>query len=242
MKIIIAKDYNDMSQKAAQQIMSQVTFKEDSILGLATGSSPLGTYKKLIEFYQAGLIDFSKATSFNLDEYLGVPPDNPQSYRFFMEDNLLNHINIPKERTFVPNGMATDVQKECDSYEEQIKSYGGVDLQLLGIGHNGHVGFNEPSTYFTPPTHQITLKEETIRANARFFNSIEEVPTQAVTMGIQTIMSARKVLLVASGKEKAGTIQKTLQGKIDPQVPASILQLHPDCTFILDPEAASLLK
>lgn len=242
MKVIITKNYSEMSAKAAHIIAGQIILNDESVIGLATGSTPLGTYEKLREIYQEGMIDFSRVTSFNLDEYLGLSPENPQSYHYFMEENFFRHINIPTNQTFVPEGTTANMEQECFEYEQKILDCGGIDLQLLGIGHNGHIGFNEPGDKFIKKTHLVNLDQQTIEANARFFESSEQVPTQAVTMGIQTIMNARKIVLIASGQNKAEIVQKTIQGEITPSVPGSILQLHPDVTFVLDQDAAALLK
>lgn len=242
MKIIVAKDYEEMSKKAADIVAAQVILKPDSILGLATGSTPVGMYRELVKRYQAGDIDFSNVVTFNLDEYCGLDAENPQSYHYFMMENLFNHINIPKQNIHIPSGSAADIQAECEQYEQKIKEAGGIDLQVLGIGRNGHIGFNEPAAYFEAKTHLVELDEDTIQANARFFNSMEEVPRRAISMGIRTIMQARKILLLANGEAKAEAIYKTVQGPIMPQVPASILQLHPDVVMILDQEAASKLS
>ena len=232
MKIIRAKDYADMSRKAANIISAQVILKPNSVLGLATGSSPVGTYKQLIDWYNKGDIDFSQITTVNLDEYVGLAGDHEQSYRYFMNTNLFDHINIDKARTFVPNGMAEDMDAECERYENLIRSLGGVDLQLLGIGHDGHIGFNEPSTAFETTTHCVELNKMTIKANARFFGSEDKVPTHAVTMGIKTIMQAKKILLIANGADKKEIMEKALFGPVMPSVPASILQMHPDLTIV----------
>ncbi|MBZ4671762.1 MAG: glucosamine-6-phosphate isomerase [Oscillospiraceae bacterium] len=232
MKLIEAKNYADLSRKAANIISAQVILSPRSVLGLATGSTPIGTYKQLIEWYQKGDIDFSNVKTVNLDEYWGLSGDNPQSYRYFMDENFFNHINIKKENTFVPNGMAKDAEEECRRYDELISNLGGIDLQLLGIGHNGHIGFNEPEKAFEKTTHMVDLNESTIKANARFFNSIDEVPKRAITMGIKSIMQARKILLVANGKDKKDIVERALYGSITPSVPASILQLHSDLTVV----------
>lgn len=242
MRIIRTKDYEEMSKMAANIIASQVILKPDSTLGLATGSTPIGTYKRLIEKYENGDLDFSKVTTVNLDEYKGITKDNDQSYYYFMNHNLFDHVNIDKARTFIPDGTEADADKACSDYNAIIHSLGGVDLQLLGIGHNGHIGFNEPSDHFEKETHCVNLAERTIKANRRFFESEEAVPKQAYTMGIQTIMSARHVLLLASGAEKADIIQAAFFGPITPQVPASILQLHGNVTIIVDEAAFSKCK
>lgn len=232
MRIIITKDYQDMSRKAANLISAQVITKPNSVLGLATGSSPIGTYKQLIDWYNKGDVDFSKVISVNLDEYVGLDVNNDQSYRYFMNNNLFNHININKDNTNVPNGLAQNAQEECKRYDELIDSLGGIDLQLLGIGHNGHIGFNEPDDAFAVGTHVVELNQVTRDANARFFESIDDVPTHAITMGIKAIMQAKKVLLIASGDDKKEILQKAFFGPINPKVPASILQLHPDLTIV----------
>ena len=241
MKIIKTADYNEMSRKAANLIGAQVIMKPNCILGLATGSSPIGTYKELIKRCEEGDLDFSQVKSVNLDEYKGLPRDNDQSYYYFMNHNLFDHINIDKANTHVPNGMEPDAAKECANYEELIKSLGGVDLQLLGLGHNGHIGFNEPAEEFDKVTHCVDLQESTIEANKRFFASEDDVPKQAYTMGIKNIMQAKKILLIAGGKEKAEALKNSLYGPITPSVPASILQLHNDVTVIADEAALSLI-
>lgn len=232
MKVIYTKSYAELSEKAAELIAAQVQGKAESVLGLATGSTPIGTYEKLIEMNKAGKVDFSKVTSINLDEYVGLTGDHDQSYRYFMNDKLFNHVNINKENTNVPNGVAADIEAECKRYDALIEEKGGIDLQLLGIGHNGHIGFNEPCDIFEKNTHRVQLGETTIQANARFFGSMDEVPKEAVTMGIQAIMMAKKVLLIANGPDKKDIIEKAVNGPVTPQVPASILQFHPDVTVI----------
>lgn len=241
MRFIVTKDYNDMSRKAANIISAQIITKPNCVLGLATGSTPVGTYKQLVEWYNKGDLDFSEVSTVNLDEYRGLDHDNDQSYYYFMMNNLFKHVNIDLSRTHVPDGTEADPEKACADYEEIVKSYGGIDLQLLGLGHNGHIGFNEPADDFPKVTHCVDLTESTIKANARFFEKIEDVPTQAYTMGIGTIFKARRILLIASGKDKAEIVKKAFCGPIVPQVPASILQLHPDVTVVLDEDAASLL-
>ena len=232
MRMIKAKDYADLSRKAANILAAQVNLKPNCVLGLATGSTPIGTYKCLVEDYNNGNLDFSEVKSANLDEYCGLDETNDQSYRYFMNDNLFNHVNIDKANTNVPNGKAEDLEAECARYDALIEELGGVDIQLLGIGHNGHIGFNEPCDEFVKGTHLVDLGERTIQANARFFASIDEVPRQAVTMGIKTIMSAKKVLLIANGQDKKEIVEKAFYGPVTPNVPASILQLHPDVTVI----------
>ena len=242
MKLIKTANYDEMSRKAANIIAAQMILKPDSVLGLATGSSPIGTYKELVKMNQAGDIDFSDITTVNLDEYRGLPRDNDQSYYYFMNDNLFNHVNIDKARTHVPNGMVEDAEVECGNYEALIKEVGGVDLQLLGLGHNGHIGFNEPSEEFDKVTHCVDLQESTIEANKRFFASIDDVPRQAYTMGIGTIMAAKKILVVVSGKDKAEIVKKAFTGPVTPHVPASILQMHPDVTVVCDAEAYAKIE
>ncbi len=232
MKFITVKTYEELSNKAADIIASQIILKPDCVLGLATGSSPVGTYKRLIEDNKNGKIDFSAVTTANLDEYVGLDVSNDQSYRYFMNDNLFNHINIDMAKTFVPNGCAKDLKAEGEAYDNMIKDLGGIDLQLLGIGVDGHIGFNEPDKYFTAATHEVVLDESTIKANARFFANEDEVPKTAITMGMMSIMQAKKVLLVANGANKKEILEKAFFGPIDPMVPASILQLHPDVTVI----------
>ena len=237
MKIYKAKDYKDMSRKAANIISAQVIMKPNCVLGLATGSTPIGTYDQLVEWYNKGDLDFSEVTTVNLDEYKGLPRTNDQSYYYFMHQHLLDRVNIDPERTNVPNGMEPDAEKECGRYEELIRSLGGVDLQLLGLGHNGHIGFNEPGEAFEKETHCVDLTESTIEANKRFFASADDVPKQAYTMGIKTIMQAKKILIVVNGENKAGIVERAFFGPVTPEVPASILQLHNDVTLVGD-EAA----
>ncbi len=242
MKIIKAKDYQDMSKKAAIVIASQVTMKPDCVLGLATGSTPIGTYKQLVEWYQEGSLSFAGVTSVNLDEYKGITKENDQSYYYFMNDNLFKHVDINTERTFLPDGTEPDSEKACAAYNEIIHSVGGIDLQLLGLGHNGHIGFNEPADHFTLETNCVDLQESTINANKRFFASYDDVPKQAYTMGIKTIMQAKKVLVVVSGADKAEIVKKAFFGPVTPQVPASILQLHSDVVIVADEAALSLVE
>ena len=237
-----AKDYQDMSRKAANIISAQIIMKPNCVLGLATGSSPVGTYKQLIEWYKKGDLDFSQVTSVNLDEYKGLSPENDQSYRYFMNTNLFDHVNIDKTRTFVPDGLEADSEKACNDYNAVIRKQGGVDLQLLGLGHNGHSGFNEPGAAFEKETHCVDLTESTIEANKRFFESEDDVPRQAYTMGIKNIMQAKKILVVVSGEDKAAILKEVLYGPITPEVPASILQLHNDVTIVADAAALSKIN
>ncbi|MBE6065116.1 glucosamine-6-phosphate deaminase [Clostridium cochlearium] len=241
MKVLIKDNYNELSKAAALDILELVKEKPNCVLGLATGSTPVGTYEKLIEFYKEGKIDFSKVTSFNLDEYRGLPEDHPQSYKFFMNDVFFNHINIKKENTFLLNGMATNIEKECMEYDKKIDNKGGIDLQILGIGGNGHIAFNEPSEELILFTHLTKLKSKTIKDNSRFFNSQEEVPTEALTMGIGSIMKAKKIILLISGECKAEIAKKLIKGQLTTKLPASLLHLHPNCTVILDKEAAKFI-
>lgn len=232
MNYITVDTYEKLSRQAANIISAQVILKPESVLGLATGSSPIGTYKQLIEWYNKGDVDFSKVTSVNLDEYVGLDGTNDQSYRYFMNKNFFQHINIDINNTFVPNGCAVDLAGEGKRYDEHIAELGGIDLQLLGIGLDGHIGFNEPDKYFVKSTHVVDLHESTIKANSRFFANIDEVPKHAITMGMVSIMQAKKILLIASGKEKRDILEKAFYGPITPEIPASILQLHPDITVI----------
>ena len=236
MKFITVDSYDKLSRQAANIISAQVIMKPNSVLGLATGSSPVGIYRQLIEWYNKGDIDFSEVTSVNLDEYVGLPESDEQSYRYFMQEKFFDHINIRRENTYVPNGCAADLEKECTAYDARIEQFGGIDLQLLGIGLDGHIGFNEPADVSVKNTHVVDLHESTLQANARFFNSIDEVPRQAVTMGMVSIMQAKKILLVANGKAKKEILEKAFFGPITPQIPASILQLHPDITVVFSEE------
>ncbi|MBW7571800.1 glucosamine-6-phosphate deaminase [Caproiciproducens faecalis] len=242
MKIISAPDYQSMSRKAANIISAQVILFPNSVLGLATGSTPLGVYQQLIEWYKKDDIDFSKVHSVNLDEYCGLSGEHEQSYRYYMNTNFFNHVNLPIENTNVPNGLAKDIDAECKRYDNVITSLGGIDLQLLGIGHTGHIGFNEPDDDFDKTTHCVKLNQKTIEANARFFENAAEVPQHALTMGIKAIMQAKKLLLVANGSSKAEVLCRSLFGPITPEVPASILQLHNDLTVVADAEALAVIR
>ena len=241
MRILCAKDYKEMSEMAADIIGAEVLLKPDAILGLATGSTPIGTYEELVRRYEAGRLDFGKIKTVNLDEYRGLTRDNDQSYYYFMHSHLFDHININKNNTNVPDGMEPDALKAGQDYENIIKNYGGIDLQLLGLGNNGHIGFNEPGDEFIDKTHVVDLTESTIEANKRFFASIDDVPKQAYTMGIGSIMRAKRVLMVVNGKGKAEIVKEAFFGPITPKVPASILQLHNDFILIGDVEALSCL-
>jgi len=242
MRLIRAKDYNDVSRKAANIIAAQIYLKPDCVLGLATGSSPVGTYKELIAKYEAGDLDFSKVRTVNLDEYVGLTKDHDQSYAYFMRSNLFDHVNIDQNNCNIPNGMNPDAEAECARYDAVIDAFGGADLQLLGLGPNGHIGFNEPGEAFELETHCVDLTSATIEANKRFFDGNEDlVPKQAYTMGIKTIMQARKVLVVANGLAKAKAVKAVVSGPVTPECPGSILQMHPDCILVADEEALSLL-
>ncbi|MBR7149668.1 MAG: glucosamine-6-phosphate deaminase [Oscillospiraceae bacterium] len=241
-RIYQEKDYEAMSRRAAGIIAAEVIRKPDCVLGLATGSSPVGTYKELIAKNQRGELSFEEVCTVNLDEYKGLAPDHDQSYRYFMQTNLFDHIDIDKENTFVPDGLAEDAEDECARYDALVYALGGTDLQLLGLGRNGHIGFNEPCDEFVGPTHVVTLTENTIKDNSRFFASADEVPRKAVSMGIGTIMNAKKIVLVASGANKADAVKAALEGPVVPSMPASILQFHKDVTFVIDKAAAAKLE
>ena len=242
MKIIRAKDYADMSRKAANIISAQVIMKPNCVLGLATGGTPVGAYAQLVDWYNKGDIDFSEVTTVNLDEYRGLPKEHPQSYWYFMNENLFSKVNIDPAKTNLPDGTNLDTAAECARYNGIIHKLGGIDLQLLGIGPNGHIGFNEPGEAFELETHCVDLAPTTIEANKRFFAGNEAlVPKQAYTMGIKTIMQARKVLVVANGKAKAQAVKDAVTGPVTPACPGSILQLHPDCILVADEEALSLI-
>ena len=240
-KIYRAHNYQDMSRKAANILSAQIIIKPDCVLGLATGSSPIGIYDQLVEWYKKDDLDFSRVKTFNLDEYVGLTEDDPQSYHYFMNENLFSRVNIGPNNVHVPEGVNPDMEGECLSYERAIDSMGGIDMQLLGLGPNGHIGFNEPGECFTRKTHIVDLAESTIEANKRFFDDISQVPRQAITMGIGTIMKAKKILMVVDGEKKAQVLKEALTGEVTPEVPASILQLHPDFTLVADDAALSLI-
>lgn len=242
MRIILTKDYQDMSRKAANIISAQVILKPDSVLGLATGSTPVGIYRQLAQWYEKGDLDFSKVTTVNLDEYRGLSPEDSQSYHYYMEKNFFSKVNLRADRHFLPDGNNEDAAAECARYEALIGSLGGIDLQLLGLGHNGHIGFNEPAKDFVGSVHLVDLAERTIEANKRFFSSAEAVPRQAYTMGVRTILCAKKILLAVSGEDKADALFRTLNGPISPKVPGSVLQLHPDVVVVADAAAAGRLS
>ena len=232
MKLIETATYEKLSRSAANLISAQVILKPDSVLGLATGSSPLGTYRQLIDLYKKGDVDFDKVISINLDEYVGLSAKDEQSYRRFMNENFFDHINIRQENTFVPDGCAKNLDAACKAYDAHIEAVGGIDLQLLGIGLDGHIGFNEPDDVFVKNTHVVALDPSTIKANARFFENEEQVPRRAITMGLVSIMQAKKIVLIANGAAKRDILEKAFFGPITPRIPASILQLHPDITVI----------
>ena len=242
MRVIITNSYDEMSKEAAKIVAGQIYLKPDSVLGLATGSTPLQMYKKLIAVHEMVGLDFSQVTSFNLDEYIGMSPDNPQSYHYFMKHNFFDFINIKPENIFIPDGMAEDIEAEGQHYDALIEEKGGIDLQILGIGRNAHIGFNEPDIKFEATTHKVKLDDETIEANSRFFENEADVPRYAISMGIKTIMLAKKVVLLASGSNKAEAVYNAVYGSISPSAPASILQLHRDVTVIVDKEAGALLQ
>lgn len=239
MKVYKVKDYQELSRKAANIIAASIIMKPDCVLGLATGSSPIGTYDNLTDMYEKGDLDFSSVTTVNLDEYKGLDGSNDQSYRYFMNSHLFNRVNISLDRTFVPDGTEANSEKACAAYDQILHSVGTVDLQLLGLGHDGHIGFNEPADYFPDETHCVDLADATIQANKRFFAKEEDVPRQAYTMGIGTIMRAKMILVIVSGADKAEILSQVLNGPVTPQVPASILQFHPNTIVLADDAALS---
>ncbi len=238
MNIILVKSYKELSIRAAGVVAAQISRKKNTVLGLPTGQTPLGMYQELIKMFRKGEIDFSQVITFNLDEYYGLSPEHPQSYNYYMWQTFLNNINIKKENVFLPDGVTKNVQEECRHYESLIEEKGGIDLQFLGIGDNGHIGFNEPAIALSSKTHLVNLSPTTIQANSRFFNNIEEVPRKALTMGMGTILKAKQIILLASGMKKAPAIAKTINGKVSTEIPASLLQLHRDVTIIVDKDAA----
>ena len=241
MQIFCEKDYAAMSRRAAHVMAAEIIHRPDCVLGLATGSTPIGMYKQLIQWNKAGDITFKEVRTVNLDEYKGLSPEHDQGYRYFMQKQLFDHVDILPENTRVPDGLAADADAECAAYDAYIRSLGGIDLQLLGVGHNGHIGFNAPAAVFVTPTHVVDLTERTIDANARFFATRDDVPRQAFTMGIGPIMAAKKILLIASGEEKAEAVYNTICGAVDPHCQGSILQLHPDVIVVVDEAAFSKL-
>ena len=242
MRLIKAKDYQEASRQVANIISAQVILRPDSVLGLATGSSPIGAYQQLIEWYNKGDVDFSRVRSVNLDEYVGLAPSHEQSYAYFMHHNFFDFINIKPENVHLPDGLDPDAEGQGEKYDALIRSLGGVDLQLLGIGRDGHIGFNEPCGEFVKGTHCVELTQDTREANARFFGSIDLVPKTAYTMGILDIMQARRVLMIATGSSKAAILKDAFWGPVTPQIPASILQLHPDFTLVADEEALAMVN
>jgi glucosamine-6-phosphate deaminase len=240
MKILRAKDYADMSRKAANIISAQIILRPDCVLGLATGSTPVGTYQQLIEWYQKGDLDFAQVSTYNLDEYRGLSHDDSQSYHHFMRENLFDHVNIDAAHTHVPDGSNPDADAACSAYDQAVAAVGYPDLQLLGIGNNGHIGFNEPDDRFSKGTHCVDLTESTIQANSRLFAHADDVPRQAYTMGTQTIMAARQILVIASGKKKAQAVYDMCYGPVTPACPASILQLHTNCVVVADEAALTM--
>lgn len=241
MNVLIYESEEQIGIAAGNYMCGQVLQKPNSVLGLATGSTPLKPYSQMIELYKKGVVDFSKVTTFNLDEYVKLDVNDKNSYHSFMHENLFDHINIPEENINFLDGNAEDPEEECRRYEEKIKAAGGIDIQLLGIGSNGHIAFNEPADCFQRWSHVVTLKESTVKDNSRFFKSIDEVPTQAVTMGIGSIMQAKKILIIAIGENKAKAIKQLIDGNVTPMCPASVLQFHTDVTLMLDKAAASLI-
>lgn len=239
--IIKVKSPEEMGSAAADIFESLIRTKPACVLGLATGSTPIPLYRELVKREKEGKIDFTRVRSANLDEYKGLAPTHPQSYRYFMQDNLFDHVSIKPENTIVPDGLAEDVEAMCAEYERKIEDMGGVDIQLLGLGHDGHIGFNEPCDHFPKMTHEVELTAMTREANTRFFSSIDEVPTAAFTMGIGTVMAAKQVLMIVTGADKAEILEKVFFGPVTPEVPGSILQMHPDVTLICDEAAASKL-
>ncbi|HPA94061.1 MAG TPA: glucosamine-6-phosphate deaminase [Petrotogaceae bacterium] len=239
MKILVCKDYEELSRKSAEIIVSQVNQKKDSVLGLATGGTPVGMYQELVKSYREGKVDFGKVITFNLDEYYGVDPKNVNSYHYYMNTNFFDHVNIDRKSINIPNGMSKDIEKECREYDEKIQSLGGIDLQILGVGLNGHIGFNEPARELMSTTHITDLTKETINANARFFEDISQVPTKAITVGMATILRSKKIVVLINGKNKSKIFEKITGKKITTQIPATLLQLHPDVTIVVDEQAAT---
>lgn len=242
MKIIKVTDYDEMSSKACELVVDKIKKASNPILGLATGSTPEGLYKRIIEKYKQGEVSFENVTTFNLDEYVGLAGDDPNSYRYFMNEKLFKHVDISPDKTFVPNGVAQDLEAECENYEQFIQDVGGIDLQVLGLGTNGHIAFNEPGTSFDSRTSVVDLTQETLEANRRFFNSIDEVPTQALSMGIGSIIEAKEIILLASGEAKAEALAEVINGKVTEDLPGSILQKHDHVTIIADEAALSQVK
>lgn len=239
MKILVCKDYEELSLKSAEIIVNQINQKKDSVLGLATGGTPVGMYKELVKSYREGKVDFGKVITFNLDEYYGVDHENINSYHYYMKTNFFDHVNVERKNINIPNGMSKDIEKECREYDEKIQNMGGIDLQVLGVGLNGHIGFNEPAKELMSGTHITDLTKETINANARFFEDISQVPTRAITMGMATILRSKKIVVLINGKNKSKIFEKITGKKITTQIPATLLQLHPDVTIVVDEQAAT---
>lgn len=239
MNVVVVKNYYEISIQAAQLIAEQITKKKNSVLGLATGQTPVGMYQELIKMFKRGDIDFSEVRTFNLDEYYGLPSKHPQSYHHYMWDTFFKYINIKKENIHLLNGATENIKEECNQYEILIQKHGGIDLQILGIGDNGHLGFNEPAIGLNSKTHLVNLSEETIQANSQYFDDIQKIPRQALTMGIGTIMKAKKIVLLANGRKKSQAIERTIHGPVSTEVPATVLQLHNNVLLIIDEEAAS---
>lgn len=241
MEVIVKSSYQEVSELASKYIIDAIKIKDNSIIGLPTGETPIGMYKAIVDEFNKGNISFKNVTTFNLDEYIGLEKTDKNSYYHFMNEHLFSKVDINRENIYIPNGMTNDIEQECISYEKKLKEANYMDILFVGIGKNGHIGFNEPSDCFEPNTHQVELKASTITANSRFFDNVEDVPRSAITMGIKTIFSAKKIILIASGASKSQAIAKTVSGKITPQVPASILQLHDNVTVIIDRDAAEEL-
>lgn len=241
MRIIYSEDYGEMSRRAAALLASRLREKPDGVFGFATGSSPVGTYRELIRMVEAGALSFARCRSVNLDEYCGLGPESDRSYLYFMMENLFSKVDMRPEHIHIPNGLAEDMDAECRRYDGLLESFGGAEAQVLGIGRNGHIAFNEPGDVFIPETHRVALTEDTVRANARFFTSDADVPRYALTMGIRGILSAKTLLLVANGREKAGALYDACFGPVDPRVPASVLRLHGDAVVVAEREALSLV-
>jgi len=239
MNVVVVKNYYEISIQSAQLIAEQITKKKNSVLGLATGQTPVGMYQELIKMFKRGDIDFSEVRTFNLDEYYGLPSKHPQSYHYYMWDTFFKYINIKKENIHLLNGATENIKEECNQYEILIQKHGGIDLQILGIGDNGHLGFNEPAIGLNSKTHLVNLSEETIQANSQYFDDIQKIPRQALTMGIGTIMKAKKIVLLANGRKKSQAIERTIHGPVSTEVPATVLQLHNNVLLIIDEEAAS---
>lgn len=241
MEFYLFDNYDEVSNFAAKMLSDFINEKPECVLGLATGETPIGMYKKLIEYNREKVVDFSRVKSFNLDEYRGLSGSHPQSYRYFMDKSFFDHINIDKHNTFIPDGTCENVKKECSDYEDKINEAGGIDIQVLGIGSNGHIGFNEPSSELYVYTHLANLTEETMKANSRFFKSGEEIPDKAITVGIGQIMKAKRIILLASGSNKADIIGRLFNGKISTENPSSMLQVHPSVAVIVDKEAGAFI-